>query len=119
MDEKERQRTEYIKRNEKNKIFQKKLKIYYYVALGTLLLEFLLGFVFISIPSHPMFILYIMGALFILWMIWAIGGYCIIACPHCGNHISKMAIGFECCPYCGTKIKVYPDLQSEDNSLLF
>ncbi len=109
MDEREReaQRIEYTKRNEKNKIWQKRMKIYSTVAWGTLLLEFLLS---LFVSRERFFILYIMGAIFILWIIWTIGGYIVLTCPHCDRCISHIA-GIDCCPYCGTKLGVFPDLE--------
>lgn len=112
MDDRERQRMEYKERNEKNKVWQKRIKIYYTVAWGTLLLEILLVSVFFMDPTHSKIWLYVMGVLFVMWFVWVIAGNLYIRCPHCDSIIAHMALKASHCPYCGTKLDVFPDLES-------
>ncbi len=106
--EREKERMECINRNEKNKIWRKRIKIYNTGALVMLLLEALLA---MFVLDGKLFVLYIMGGLLVVWLVWLIIGYIILPCPHCGESISHLAARVDCCPYCGTKLRVFMDLE--------
>ena len=112
MDEREKQRIEYTERNERNKIWHKRLNIYYVGAWGMLLLEFLLFVGFMADENHSMIWLYVMGILFVVWFLWCIVGIFFILCPHCDSFFIHTAPGGNCCRYCGTKLDVFPDLDT-------
>ncbi len=114
MNESERQRIEYIARNEKNKIWNKKIKIYYIGVWGMFVfwLLFLWGLTMISNRSVMLVCLIVLAIVIVIWLIWCVGGWFILPCPHCGGHISHMTMRIKSCPYCGTNLGVFPDLES-------
>ena len=112
MDDREKQRIKYTERNERNKIWHKRLKIYYTGAWGMLLLELLLVGGFFMDATHSMIWLYVMGVLFVVWLLWCSVGSIFIRCPHCDSFFVHTAPGGNCCPYCGTKLDVFPDLEA-------
>ena len=109
MDERERQRIEYTERNERNKVWHKKMQIYQGTVYGTLGVEFLLTMILMS--TRAMGLLYVMGILFVAWFVWVLVGYVWVRCPHGDSPINNRASFINSCPYCGTKLGVYPDLK--------
>ncbi len=112
MEERERERIAYTERNEKNKVWKKKIKIYYAVSYGFFPFAFVVAMTAAGIKAIWLF--YVLGVLFVLWIVWVIGGYCVLTCPHCNRQISHMAMRVQCCPYCGTKLGVFADLTPPD-----
>ncbi len=110
----EYEKNEYTIRNERNKIWTKRMKIYYAGAWGMLLFWILLPWVLAMMDNRTVIFvgLFVMAVVFVIWIIWCVAGYIILSCPHCGRHISHMAMRIKCCPFCGTNLWVYSDLEA-------
>ncbi len=101
-------------KNEKNKIWKKNIKIYYKGAWGMLVFWILALFILAMVGNRTVILagLIVTGIVFVIWVIWCVAGYIILPCPHCGRHISHMAMQIKCCPFCGTNLWVYADLKA-------
>lgn len=108
MSERELEMDEIKQRNEKNRTFHKGLKRFYV----SLILSFLLIVLITCVAAKSKIWLCVMGVVFVAWLVWFIYGICSIRCPHCSAHINRAdPFNIRLCPYCGTILKVYEDVE--------
>ena len=97
-------------RNEKNKAFRKRLKIY---EIGIIVL---FGVLFLGLGALKVYDIsettskiggFALIAVFVIWLLWLIIGYFKICCPHCNSHIGRSDPWHILkCPYCGTCLEI-------------
>ena len=110
MDERELELNAIRERNEKNKAFHDKLTRFY---IGLIIPILLIGLIACVAGKNTMAI-WVMAAIFVVWVVWLICGIVSIKCPHCKANLNRSdPFNIRLCPYCGTILKVYPDA---DNS---
>ncbi len=111
MDERELELNEIRERNEKNKVFHNKLTRFY---IGLLIPLLIIGLI-ACVASKSKICVWIMVAVFVVWVVWLIYGIFSIRCPHCKAYLNRSdPFNIRLCPYCGTTLKVYPDVKNPD-----
>lgn len=104
-------------RNEKNKIFRKRLKNFYiarYGLIGILILG-VWGFnIFADSKTVATICLGVLGVIFVIWFLWCIINSARICCPHCNKFIGRSdPWNISKCPYCGTSLEILQYLERE------
>lgn len=107
-----------IARNEQNKSFQKKLKYFYLGIYGLLVAWLLICFIlpaFIDSKTSITILGILATVLFIIWFILCISAPFILRCLHCDSTLYRAdPLHITICPYCGTNLKIYEYLESEN-----
>lgn len=111
MDERE---IEFRERNEKNKAWHKRMKIYYFGVYAPWAVIWLFVFLIIDPKINPKIWIWIMGAIFVAWVLWVIFGTSLIRCPHCSARLNRAnPWNIRYCPFCATDMKVYEYYERE------
>lgn len=105
------------KKNEKNKAFRKRLKIFYiglYGLLGAIIL-WACGLGAFGDSKIAVAIGWgVLAALLVAWILWCIIGIPRICCPHCDRFIGRSnAWNIAKCPYCGTSLEILECFERE------
>lgn len=107
-----------IVRNERNKVYQKKLKYFYMGVYGLLAAWLLICFTLpaFSDSKTSMLVLGVFAAvIFVIWFVLCISAPFIIRCPHCDSTLYRAdPLHITICPYCGTNLKIYEYLEREN-----
>ena len=112
----EEQRNKITERNEKNKAWRKRLKIFHIglfapwivLAGSTLVLKNA------ELPIDIKALLAIMVATLVAWVLWGIFGIFFTRCPHCKGFLNRVPNNVKHCPHCITILKVYPDFENTE-----
>lgn len=108
MNERELELNEIKERDEKNKVFHKRLHRFY---VG-LIIPIVLAILVLCVMSRNVVWIWVMGGIGVVWVAWLIYGIFSIKCPHCGAHLNRAdPFNIRLCPYCGTILKVYSDME--------
>ena len=110
------QRIEITKRNEKNKAWRKRCKIFY---IG-LFVPWIVLLVLVSVLGNAGLLKdgkvgeTIMIATLVIWCVWVVFGIFFTRCPHCRGFLNRVPNNVKHCPHCTTILKVYPDFEDTD-----
>lgn len=112
----EEQRNKITERNEKNKAWRKRLKIFYIGLFAPWVVLVVLALVLksVELPIDGKALLAIMVATSVAWALWVILGIFITRCPHCGGFLNRVPNNAKHCPHCTTILKVYPDFEDTE-----
>lgn len=114
MTEREEQIQAYNRRNEKNKAWQKRMKIFYTGVFGLLGVDFVLALALRGQGDVSIIWVYLAVAIFIIWILWVFIGIFFIRCPHCDSFLNRVPSNMKFCPQCGTSLQVFPDLEKTE-----
>ncbi len=112
MDDREKQRIEYKERNDRNKAWRKRVIIFYVGVFG-LLVALVAACLLTKYDGYEV-TYYATITVMIIIALWCGIGNFFIKCPHCDDLRVLTAPFSERCPYCGTSLIVYPDLELPD-----
>lgn len=114
------QKIEITERNEKNKAWRKRIKIFNIglFAPWIILLVLLMVFKNAELPIDgeviSSLIMNMFVATFVLWCVWIVFGIFFTRCPHCNGFLNRVPHNIKHCPHCTTILKVYPDFEDTD-----
>ena len=96
--------------NEKNKFYQKKLKLYYAGVYGLLAAWLLWALVLLALAGTKTGLvigLIVFALLFIPWCVLCLSAPSLIRCPHCGASLYRAdPLHIQNCPYCKAGLSV-------------
>lgn len=113
----EEQRNMLAERNEKNKAWRKRLKIFYiglFVPWGVLVVLILILESVALLPIDAEVFSIIMAATLAVWVLWLVFGIFYTRCPHCRGFLNRVPNNVKHCPHCATILKVYSDFEDTD-----